>query len=110
MGMMKDYLLRMVELTDTRFGQDAIEHAIHTGAVTLTYDYDKDSRTIMQAYGVLCETYQTYTLLTPEPLISLQHDPNPAGRPADVPHAPAQWRPLGSRPAETRHLAARAEV
>jgi hypothetical protein len=48
MGAHKSYLLNIISLcSDQQFGQDAVEWAITTGRVTLTYDLDKDLQAIM---------------------------------------------------------------
>ena len=58
---MKNYLLNILtRCADTQFGQDAIEHGIRTGAVSLVYHLDSDCRVITQAYDVLCESYREY--------------------------------------------------
>lgn len=106
MGMMKAYQLRMLELVEHKFGQDAIEHALNTGALTLTFDFEKDSRKIMQSYDVLCETYRNFCDHQDPSL--LQYDNLPDSRPAHVPHAPDQRGAPGACPAQTRTLASRA--
>lgn len=40
------------------FGQDAIEHAIVKGNVTLTYTLDKDVATIMSRYDAIIESFR----------------------------------------------------
>jgi hypothetical protein len=48
MGCMKNYLLTVLEHCSTeKFGQEAVEWAIVTGRVTLTYNLDADVKTIM---------------------------------------------------------------
>jgi hypothetical protein len=59
MGMMKNYLLRVLEqCSDEKFGQDAIEWAIVNGLVLLTYDLDRDVREIMLRYDEIIEAYR----------------------------------------------------
>ena len=49
---MKNYLLTVLEnCSDEKFGQEAVEWAIVTGRVTLTYDLETDLRTIMGDCG-----------------------------------------------------------
>jgi hypothetical protein len=53
MGMMKNYLLDLLHLcSDEQFGQDAVEWAIASGSVKLTYDLQSDLRRIMGEPGV----------------------------------------------------------
>ena len=48
MGMMKNYLLQLLCLcSDQQFGQDAVERAIQTGRIQLTYDLDRDLQLIL---------------------------------------------------------------
>jgi hypothetical protein len=52
MGMMKNYLLNlMTACSDEKFGQDAVEWAIMTGRIHLTYDFQTDLRMIMGEPG-----------------------------------------------------------
>ena len=45
---MKNYLLTVLEnCSDEKFGQEAVEWAIVTGRVTLTYNLETDLKTIM---------------------------------------------------------------
>jgi len=64
---MKNYLLTLLQqCSEEQFGQDAVEYAIVSGAVTLTYDLETDLRTIMGQpgkpetgqYDAICEAYQ----------------------------------------------------
>jgi len=49
---MKHYLNHLVCLcSDEKFGQDAVEHAITTGAIQLSYDLDTDLRVIVGEPG-----------------------------------------------------------
>ena len=48
MGYMKNYLLTVLEnCSDEKFGQEAVEWAIVTGRVVLTYNLETDLKTIM---------------------------------------------------------------
>jgi hypothetical protein len=73
MGMMKNYLLRLLEqCSEEKFGQDAIEWAIVSDLVHLTYDFDRDIREIMPRYDEIIEGYrkspaQTTARLTNQP-------------------------------------------
>jgi hypothetical protein len=67
MGMMKQYLLNLLSLcSDQQFGQDAVEWAIVSGRLKLTYDLESDLCLIMGQpgqpetgqYSALVETYQ----------------------------------------------------
>ncbi len=59
MGMMKSYLLRLLEqCSEEQFGQCAVEWAIGTGLVRLTYDFDPDIREIMSRYDEIIEAYR----------------------------------------------------
>jgi hypothetical protein len=52
MGMMKNYLLTLQEnCSDQLFGQEAIEHAIYSGAFQPTYDLQKDIVAIVGERG-----------------------------------------------------------
>jgi hypothetical protein len=68
MGMMKNYLLNLLHLcSDQQFGQDAVEWAIVSGFVKLTYNLEEDLRLIMGepgkpetgAYPSIIEAYQS---------------------------------------------------
>jgi hypothetical protein len=51
--MMKDYLLQVQErCSEHQFGQDAVEWAIISGWVKLTYNLENDVRTIMGAPNI----------------------------------------------------------
>ncbi len=67
MGMMKNYLLKLPHLcSDERFGQEAVEWAIVSGHIKLTYSLERDLRLIMGEpgkpetglYSSLIEAYQ----------------------------------------------------
>jgi hypothetical protein len=59
MGMMKNYLLRLLQqCSEENFGQDAIEWAVVTGLVRLSYELDRDIREIMPRYDEIIEAYR----------------------------------------------------
>jgi len=59
MGMMKNYLLKLLEqCSEEQFGQDAIEWAVSSGLVRLTYDLDRDVRESMSRYDEIIESYR----------------------------------------------------
>ncbi len=59
MGMMKNYFLNLLQqCSDEQFGQDAIEWAIVSGFVTLSYDLDRDVRNIMSNYDAIIDAYR----------------------------------------------------
>lgn len=59
MGMMKNYLLRLLQqCSEEKFGQDAIEWAVVSGRVGLTYDLDRDVGEIMPKYDEIIEAYR----------------------------------------------------
>jgi hypothetical protein len=59
MGMMKNYFLKLLQqCSEENFGQDAIEWAIVTGLVRLSYDLDRDVRQIMARYDEIIEAYR----------------------------------------------------
>jgi hypothetical protein len=59
MGMMKQYLLGLLhQCSEEQFGQDAIEWAIVSGLVHLTYDLERDSHAIMSRYDEIIEGYR----------------------------------------------------
>jgi hypothetical protein len=75
MGMMKNYLLKLLEqCSEEKFGQDAIEWAIFTGLVSLTYDFDRDVRASMSRYDEIIEAYRR-TLVRAEIEVSKPHAP-----------------------------------
>jgi hypothetical protein len=52
MGMLKHYILELVHLcSDETFGQDAVEWAIRTGLIRLTYRKHEDLRVIVGEPG-----------------------------------------------------------
>ena len=66
MGMMKNYLLNLLtRCSDEQFGQDAVEWAVLSGHVQLSYHLDDDLRLIMGEpglpetgqYNAICEGY-----------------------------------------------------
>ncbi len=59
MGMIKNYLLKLLQqCSEESFGQDAIEWAIVTGRVRLSYELDRDVREIMPRYDEIIEAYR----------------------------------------------------
>jgi hypothetical protein len=59
MGMMKNYLLNLLQqCSEEQFGQDAIEWAVVSGLVRLTYDLDRDIRETMSRYDEIIEGYR----------------------------------------------------
>jgi hypothetical protein len=61
MSMMKRYLLLIVTACapENGFAQDAIESAILSGLVQLTYDPQRDVLAVMGKYDVIIEAYRT---------------------------------------------------
>ena len=59
MGMLKNYLLRVITVCapDNGFAQEAIEHAILTNQVTLTGDFDIDQQAVRGRYDSIIEKY-----------------------------------------------------
>ncbi|MDE2102888.1 MAG: hypothetical protein KGL39_36930 [Patescibacteria group bacterium] len=52
MGAMKNYLLTLLQhCSEEKFGQDAIEWAVFNGHVTLTYNLEADTKTVMGEGG-----------------------------------------------------------
>ncbi len=49
---------KLTQLVEHSFGQDAIGFAIQTQALDLTFDFERDSRLIMEKYDELCDDYQ----------------------------------------------------
>lgn len=59
MSMMKNYLLKLQEQCSVQqFGQDAIEWAVISGWIKLTYHLDDDVRIIMDQYDNLIDAYR----------------------------------------------------
>lgn len=57
--MMKNYLLNLLQqCSEEQFGQDAIEWAIVSGLVPLTYDLERDVRESMSRYDEIIEAYR----------------------------------------------------
>lgn len=57
--MMKNYLLNLLQqCSEEKFAQDAIEWAIVSGMVRLTYDLDRDIRETMSKYDEIIEGYR----------------------------------------------------
>src|SRR5215831_7302780 len=76
MGMMKNYLLNLLQqCSEEKFGQDAIEWAVVSGLVRLTYDCDRDIRESMSRYDEIIEAYRRSLV---------QAAPNPLNKPAPM--------------------------
>jgi hypothetical protein len=59
MGMMKNYLLNLLQqCSEEQFGQDAIEWAVLSGRVRLTYDLERDVRECMSRYDEIIVGYR----------------------------------------------------
>src|SRR5438132_1364022 len=59
MGIMKNYFLQLLEqCSEEKFGQDAIEWAIVSGRVRLSYDLERDIRETMSRYDEIIEGYR----------------------------------------------------
>ena len=59
MGMMKNYLLNLLQqCSEEQFGQDAVEWAVGSGLVRLTYDMERDVRESMSRYDEIIEAYR----------------------------------------------------
>ena len=57
--MMKNYLLNLLqECSEEKFGQDAIEWAVLSGLVHLTYDLESDVRESMSRYDEIIVGYR----------------------------------------------------
>ncbi|HEY1160399.1 MAG TPA: hypothetical protein VGE83_07200 [Terracidiphilus sp.] len=88
MGMMKNYLLKLQEQCSVQqFGQDAIEWAVISGWIKLTYHLDDDVRIIMDQYDNLIDAYrrriadlEEQTLDAMQPLIAQIRPPLPLSK------------------------------
>jgi hypothetical protein len=59
MGMIKNYLLKLLhQCSEEQFGQDAIEWAVFSGLVRLTYNLEADVRETMSRYDEIIEGYR----------------------------------------------------
>ena len=59
MGMMKNYFLNLLQqCSEEKFGQDAIDWAIRTGLVPLSYNLSRDVRHCMSRYDEILEAYR----------------------------------------------------
>ena len=57
--MMKNYILKLLQqCSEEKFGQDAIEWAVVSGQVRLTYDLERDVRESMSRYDEIIEAYR----------------------------------------------------
>jgi pantothenate kinase len=69
MGMMKNYLLTLLQqCSEEQFGQNAIEWAIVSGLVHLSYELDADVRLIMLRYDEIIIGYRRSIARAPEEL------------------------------------------
>lgn len=69
MGMMKNYLLRLQEaVSEHAFGQEAVEHAVFTGQIKLTYEFDKDVANLVLNYDNICLAYTDFVHHGPRPI------------------------------------------
>ena len=67
MGMIKNYVLKLLSQgSEEQFGQDAIEWAITSGLVHLSYELDTDIRAIMSRYDEIIEGYRRSQAQRPE--------------------------------------------
>ena len=56
---MKNYFLKLLQqCSEEQFGQDAIEWAVVTGLVRLSYELDRDVREIMPRYDEIIDAYR----------------------------------------------------
>jgi hypothetical protein len=56
MGAMKNYLLTLLQqCSEENFGQEAVEHAIVTGALQLTYNLETDLHQIFDQRSACCD-------------------------------------------------------
>jgi len=75
MGMMKNYLLKLLEqCSEEKFGQDAIEWALVSGSVRLTYDLEPDVREVMSRYDEIIQGYRR-SLAQPTEAAPMTHAP-----------------------------------
>jgi hypothetical protein len=59
MGALKNYLNELIcACCDEQFGQNAIEHAILNGQVSLSCNLEKDTRAIMEHYSEIIMAYR----------------------------------------------------
>jgi hypothetical protein len=82
MGMMKDYLLQLQEqCSQEQFGQDAVEWAVVSGWITLTYNLENDVRTIMGAPNICprCNHFEVPDSLKCDEC-GIDLDPKPRGQ------------------------------
>lgn len=75
MGMLKNYLLNLLhQCSEENFGQDAIEWAIVSGLVSLTYELERDKRECMSRYDEIIEAYRV-SLAQAVQKVANQHAP-----------------------------------
>lgn len=111
MGAIKNYLLSIQErVSEHSFGQDAVQHAIFTGALKLTYNLESDVKAACESYDNICIAYTDFVHNGPRPveLEVFRDDPGAFAEPivlgishsshtAVVPAAPVQRRPVAAR-------------
>lgn len=118
MGMLKNYLLRLQEsVSEHSFGQEAVEHAVFTGLLKLTYEFDQDVANAVLNYDRICDAYHDYVHHGPRPIEIefFKHDERAHDVPtihlaAHVSRPPDQRREPDAGPAQERALALSAEV
>ena len=94
MGMMKNYLLNLLQqCSEEKFGQDAIEWAVISGLVRLTYDLDRDVRESMSRYDEIIEGYRAWLASQAQ---------QPAAQRAPMERAVPQRRKAADAPASVR--------
>lgn len=80
MGMMKNYFLELLQsASEEKFAQDAIEWAIVTKLVTLTYDRRKDLEEVLRNYTAILEAYRQWRETHSVPGTPIQHSPSRVG-------------------------------
>ena len=100
MGMIKNYLLNLLQqCSEEQFGQDAIEWAIESGMVRLTYDLDHDIRETMSRYDEIIIAYRRALALKAE-----RPTKTPAPMERAVPARRAK-RAESNAPAKKKHAA-----
>jgi len=67
MGMIKNYLLSIPEsCSEHQFGQDAVEWAITSGLVRLSFKREPDLTVIMARYDEIIDLYRVHLAKTPD--------------------------------------------
>ena len=61
MGCFKNYINNVIcECSDKSFGQNAVEFAITSGLVKLSYNFDEDVQRVMFNYDRICDAYREH--------------------------------------------------